>query len=75
MADYSSHRDQMGSAGGKQALVRAPSDGSASMMAEIVVPDSYLGFVRLLIFLYTGRSMQRGARTGVLTATPTLRVL
>lgn len=28
----------------------------AVTMAEIVVPDSYSGFVRILLFLYTGTS-------------------
>lgn len=35
---------------------RTDDHGSHSVnMAEIVVPDSYSGFVRLLLFLYTGK--------------------
>lgn len=30
------------------------SDGKDAAVADIVVPDSYLGFLRLLLFLYTG---------------------
>lgn len=41
-ADTSSGRDEHG--------------GHSTAMAEIVVPDSYAGFVRLLLFLYTGGS-------------------
>lgn len=32
--------------------------GHATDMAEIVVPDSYSGFARLLLYLYTGRSAE-----------------
>lgn len=32
--------------------------GGGDHVAEIVVPDSYSGFVRLLLFLYTGASRQ-----------------
>lgn len=31
-----------------------PDAEGADTVAEIVVPDSYTGFVRLLLFLYTG---------------------
>eukprot|EP00903_Cladosiphon_okamuranus_P005884 g5820.t1 len=40
-------RDQMGSGKKEQG-------GHATDMAEIVVPDSYSGFARLLLYLYTG---------------------
>lgn len=29
----------------------------AGTVAEIIVPDSYTGFVRLLLFLYTGENL------------------
>lgn len=33
---------------------RTEDEEAGNTVAEIVVPDSYPGFVRLLLFLYTG---------------------
>lgn len=47
--------------------------GHATDMAEIVVPDSYSGFARLLLHLYTGRS--GGIRLCVAPSRPRKREL
>lgn len=39
------------------AVAEAAEAAVAMIVAEIVVPDSYLGFLRLLIFIYTGDSL------------------
>ncbi|CAN0090833.1 unnamed protein product, partial [Ectocarpus fasciculatus] len=47
-------RDQMRRGASDNSSGRDEHGGHSTAMAEIVVPDSYAGFARLLLFLYTG---------------------